>query len=97
MTIRHYIEERVINFQLIMKNKLSTRPEVLLGKSLEELTSWIEEQGQPAYRGKQLYQWLYHKGARSLNEITVFPKKFRESVAEQSIGRSQNPLLQYCS
>ncbi len=72
-----------------MNNQLSTKPEVLLGKSVEELTSWIEEQGQPAYRGKQLYQWLYHKGARSLTEITVFPKKFRESVAQYPIGRSE--------
>lgn len=61
---------------------------VLLGKSVEELTQWVQEQGQPAYRGKQLYQWLYQKGARSLNEITVFPKVFRESVGEYPIGRS---------
>ncbi|NJN86844.1 MAG: 23S rRNA (adenine(2503)-C(2))-methyltransferase RlmN, partial [Leptolyngbyaceae cyanobacterium SL_7_1] len=26
----------------------------LLGKSLAELTEWVQQQGQPAYRGKQL-------------------------------------------
>ncbi len=61
---------------------------VLLGKSLEELTDWVKQQGQPAYRGKQLHQWLYQKGARSLHEITVFPKQWREQLEEQPIGRS---------
>jgi 23S rRNA (adenine2503-C2)-methyltransferase len=46
----------------------------LLAKSLEELTDWVKDQGQPAYRGKQLHQWLYEKGAHSLADISVFPK-----------------------
>ena len=68
--------------------------EVLLGKSLPELTEWVQQQGQPAYRGKQLYQWLYDKGANSINDITVFPKKWRESQEENIIGRSQ---ISHCS
>ena len=32
--------------------------ETLLGKSVDELTTWIKQQGQPGYRGKQLHQWL---------------------------------------
>jgi 23S rRNA (adenine2503-C2)-methyltransferase len=62
--------------------------EVLLGKSLNELTDWVQTQGQPAYRGKQLYQWLYEKGARSLSEISVFPKQWRETLADYPVGRS---------
>ena len=68
---------------------LLVKPDVLLGKSQAQLTDWVQQQGQPAYRGKQLYQWLYQKGARSLSEITVFPKSFRESLADYPIGRSQ--------
>ncbi|MGF1541886.1 MAG: 23S rRNA (adenine(2503)-C(2))-methyltransferase RlmN [Pleurocapsa sp.] len=64
-------------------------PEVLLAKSLAELTEWVQQQGQPAYRGKQLYQWLYEKGARSLLDISVFPKQWRDSVANYPIGRSE--------
>lgn len=60
----------------------------LLGKSVDELTQWVQEQGQPAYRGKQLHQWLYEKGARSLSEISVFPKSWRTQVADYPIGRS---------
>jgi 23S rRNA (adenine2503-C2)-methyltransferase len=68
--------------------KQATNSEFLLGKSLEELTLWVQEQGQPAYRGKQLYQWLYQKGARSLWDISVFPKIWRESMEDYPLGRS---------
>ena len=62
--------------------------EALLGKSLTQLTEWVQQQGQPAYRGKQLYQWLYQKSVRSLSEITVFPKQWREALVDYPIGRS---------
>ncbi|MEC4893685.1 MAG: 23S rRNA (adenine(2503)-C(2))-methyltransferase RlmN [Oscillatoria sp. PMC 1051.18] len=62
--------------------------EPLLGKSLNELTEWVQQQGQPSYRGKQLYQWLYQQGARSLCDITVFPKQWRETVKDYPLGRS---------
>jgi 23S rRNA (adenine2503-C2)-methyltransferase len=65
-----------------------TTTETLLGKSLPELTNWVEKQGQPPYRGKQLHQWLYQKGVRSLMEISVFPKQWREKLAHYPIGRS---------
>ncbi|NEQ25836.1 MAG: 23S rRNA (adenine(2503)-C(2))-methyltransferase RlmN, partial [Microcoleus sp. SIO2G3] len=41
----------------------------LLGASVEELTAWVHDQGQPAYRGKQLHDWIYQKGVRSLSDI----------------------------
>jgi 23S rRNA (adenine2503-C2)-methyltransferase len=63
----------------------SIRP--LLGASVDELTQWVQQQGQPAYRGRQLHQWIYQKGARSLNEISVFPKQWRENLVDVSIGR----------
>jgi 23S rRNA (adenine2503-C2)-methyltransferase len=60
----------------------------LLGASLAELTEWVQQQGQPAYRGRQLHQWIYQKGARSLSEISVFSKQWRDVVADVPIGRS---------
>ncbi len=72
----------------------SANCEVLLGKSLAELTDWVQQHGQPAYRGKQLYQWLYQKGARSLLDITVFPKQWRNLMADYPLGRS---TIHHCS
>ncbi|MBE9179417.1 23S rRNA (adenine(2503)-C(2))-methyltransferase RlmN [Oculatella sp. LEGE 06141] len=60
----------------------------LLGLSLAELTAWVQQQGQPAYRGKQLHQWIYQQGARSLSEMSVFPKQWRAEQSEVVIGRS---------
>lgn len=60
----------------------------LLGANLAQLTAWVQQQGQPAFRGKQLYQWIYEKGVRSLSEITVFSKQWRESLKDVPIGRS---------
>lgn len=60
----------------------------LLGLSLPELTQWMQQQGQPAYRGKQLHQWIYQQGVRSLSDISVFPKQWRAEMAEVAVGRS---------
>ncbi|MEM7555634.1 MAG: 23S rRNA (adenine(2503)-C(2))-methyltransferase RlmN [Cyanobacteria bacterium P01_A01_bin.84] len=67
--------------------KISVPP--LLGGNLEELTEWVKQQGQPAYRGKQLHDWIYNKGARSLGDISVFSKKWRAEIESTPIGRSQ--------
>ncbi|MGB3614157.1 MAG: 23S rRNA (adenine(2503)-C(2))-methyltransferase RlmN [Elainellaceae cyanobacterium] len=64
-----------------------TKP--LLGASLDELTQWVQQQGQPAYRGKQLHQWIYGKSIHSLQDITVFPQQWRDALGEVSVGRSQ--------
>jgi 23S rRNA (adenine2503-C2)-methyltransferase len=60
----------------------------LLGASKGQLSEWVQTQQQPAYRGQQLHQWIYQKGIRSLSEVTVFPKQWRESAASVPIGRS---------
>lgn len=71
-----------------MSTAIAERQSVLLGKSVEELTEWVHRQGQPAYRGKQLHQWLYGKGVRSLEQISVFPKAWRQDLQDYPVGRS---------
>ena len=63
----------------------------LLGRSKSELEDWAVAQGQPAFRGRQLHDWLYAKGARDLQGITVLPKAWRASLQEEgvSVGRLQ--------
>ena len=67
---------------------MQSQEETLLGKSIEELTKWVELHGQPNYRGKQLHQWLYRKGIRSFTDISVFPKSWRKELEDYPIGRS---------
>jgi 23S rRNA (adenine2503-C2)-methyltransferase len=49
---------------------------------MAELEAWAEAQGQPRFRGRQLHDWLYSRGARSLESITVLPKAWRERLQE---------------
>ena len=45
----------------------------------EELTVWCKDQGQPAFRGKQLFQWL-SRGVASTEEMTDVPKALRAKI-----------------
>ncbi|KST68249.1 23S rRNA (adenine(2503)-C(2))-methyltransferase RlmN [Mastigocoleus testarum] len=80
------VPDRSVERKTLDSSKISVPP--LLGASLEQLQTWVKEQGQPVYRGKQLHDWIYHKGARSLSEITVFSKQWRAEVANIPVGRS---------
>ena len=51
--------------------------------TLEELTEELKAQGYPAYRGKQIYQWLHVKLAESFEEMTDLSKDMRRSLAER--------------
>ncbi|WP_413359704.1 23S rRNA (adenine(2503)-C(2))-methyltransferase RlmN [Prochlorococcus sp. MIT 1201] len=59
--------------------------QALLGCSANELESWAVAEGQPAFRGRQLHDWLYTKGARSFEAITVLPKSWRLSLQQRGI------------
>ncbi|MCH2565118.1 MAG: 23S rRNA (adenine(2503)-C(2))-methyltransferase RlmN [Prochlorococcus sp. ALOHA_A2.0_51] len=59
--------------------------QALLGCSATELEGWAVAEGQPAFRGRQLHDWLYAKGARSFEAITVLPKSWRISLQQRGI------------
>lgn len=48
----------------------------------EELTAWCKDQGQPAFRGKQIFQW-FSRGVTSAEEMTNLPKALREKIAQE--------------
>ena len=50
--------------------------------SLEELTGLVTGLGQPAYRGPQLFNWLFHRAARSFQEMTDLPADLRLALEE---------------
>ena len=57
----------------------------LLGRSAAELEDWAVAQGQQPFRGRQLHDWLYSKGAHSLNDITVLPKLWRQQLQDTDV------------
>ena len=50
--------------------------------SLEEMSAYFKEMGQPAFRAKQVFQWL-HRGVTSFGEMSNLPKSLREFLEEQ--------------
>ncbi len=59
----------------------------LKGMSLDELERFVVERGEPPYRGRQLFQWIYGRGARSFEVMTDLPAALRAALAERaSIG-----------
>lgn len=48
----------------------------------EELERWLKEAGQPAFRAKQIGQWLWQKECRRFEDMTNLPKALRETLAQ---------------
>lgn len=49
--------------------------------TLEELTAWLKEQGEPGFRAKQIFQWLY-RGVTSFDEMSNLSKPLRQKLSE---------------
>lgn len=50
----------------------------------EELTAWLKELGEPAFRARQVFQWLY-RGVTSFAEMTDLPKALRQKLEETAL------------
>jgi len=57
----------------------------LLGLSSKDLEEFARLEGEKPFRGRQIYEWIYKKGAKNLDSITVLPKKWRDSLDNKGI------------
>jgi 23S rRNA (adenine2503-C2)-methyltransferase len=53
----------------------------LTGLTRDELERFVQESGEPAYRGRQIFGALHRRRLRSFEEMTDLPKDFRERLA----------------
>ena len=53
----------------------------------EALSALVKELGERPYRTKQIWEWLWKKKARTLEEMTDLPKAFRIQLAQRVILR----------
>ncbi|MBL7791145.1 MAG: 23S rRNA (adenine(2503)-C(2))-methyltransferase RlmN [Saprospiraceae bacterium] len=49
-------------------------------QSLQEIEAFFSAQGEPRFRAKQVYEWLWKKGAFSFEEMTNLPKNLRQTL-----------------
>ena len=55
----------------------------LFGMSKDALVQLAEERGEPAFRGRQIYDWLYGRRVREIEAMGNLPKALRESLAAE--------------
>ena len=58
----------------------------LAGMTQEEITGWVREQGFPAFRGKQIFEWI-HRGA-DFDGMTNLSLEMREKLKSCAVAQS---------
>lgn len=61
----------------------------------QELAEWMQAQGQPAFRGKQLFAWL-HKGT-PFEHMSNMPKALRDTLQQQAVEQPAAILERHVS
>ena len=61
---------------------------------MDELENWMKAEGQPAFRAKQVFQWLHEKYVASAEEMTNLPKDLRTKLSESGVVTIKEELRQ---
>ncbi len=61
--------------------------------SLEELTNFVKQLGQPKYRARQIWEWLYVNFAQTFDEMTNLPKSLRATLNQSATLSTLTPVL----
>ena len=72
----------------IMRSIDTKRYPSLIGQSVEDLERFSIALGQPSFRGRQLFDWIYRKKVDDFTQMTDLPKLFQEKLK----GYSLHPL-----
>lgn len=56
--------------------------------SLDDIKSYLENAGEKSFRAKQIYEWLWQKGAGSFDEMTNLSKELREKLKQDFVIHS---------
>ena len=76
----------------------ATGPKTLIGLSRAELEAAVGALGEPAFRARQLWHWIYHRGATEFEAMTSLSKAFRARLAEHArVGRPEIASAQVSS
>jgi 23S rRNA (adenine2503-C2)-methyltransferase len=73
------------------------RPSNLLGKSPEELRTFLESLGEPGYRGGQIYHALHAERRFDFAGMTNLPAKLRERLAHDAAIELPRVIRKHCS
>ena len=68
------------------KSMSEEKQSVLLGLTFRELTDFVEESGQPSYRGRQLFEALYTQRVESVDQISTLPQELRQNLRQKGLS-----------
>ena len=66
-------------------SQAADQPRNLVGLSRAELDEEIRAFGEPAFRARQLWHWIYYRGATSFADMTSLSKAFRARLADHYV------------
>lgn len=59
------------------------RPDIL-SMDIDDLKLMLSEMGEPAFRAKQLFQWLHQKQVNTFDQMSNLPKALQQKLADQT-------------
>ncbi len=68
----------------------------LLDYTCDELKALAKQFGQPEFRGKQIYEWIY-RDAENFDDMSNLPKSFREKLSQEATINSVKIFEKYVS
>ncbi len=67
----------------------------LIGLTREEITAALADIGEPAFRTKQIWHWVYHQGVTDFTRMSSIAKPLQAKLAEHFIiGRPEAAVVQ---
>lgn len=61
--------------------------------TLPQLEEYVRQEGQPTYRAKQIFHWLYQQRVQDVEEMTDLPKNLRSTLAQTTLLCSMKELV----
>ncbi len=81
----------------LLPSEAERRRTALLDLDLAEVTEVVTGLGQPAFRARQLWEWLYRRYAADFDAMHTLPKALRERLAEEYTVQVLTPVAQVVS
>lgn len=69
----------------------------LLDLTLEELIALLRDWGWPAFRGRQVWEWVYRRYVNDFEQMTNLPAELRRQLAERTTLRVLEPVAELVS
>lgn len=76
-----------------MKSTNPTQKTNLYDLDFDQLTRFITDLGEPKFRAKQIWEWLYKKFAADFESMHNLPKSLREKLTQTADLGVQEPLI----